>query len=48
MARVQEQHKQYERRLVIWLGITYALIAILSAALVLYAAVGVGWRPRHK
>jgi hypothetical protein len=32
----------------VWLMVTYVAIAIVSAALVLYAAIGVGWRPRRK
>jgi hypothetical protein len=40
-----EPHKHYERRLALWLGVAYTLIALVSAALVIYAAVGVGWRP---
>ncbi len=30
----------------IWLFVTYILIAIASAALMLYAAIGVGWLRR--
>ncbi len=43
-----DQHKRYERRMALWLLVTYVLIGILTAALVLYAAVGVGWRPRAR
>src|SRR5688572_2536211 len=43
-----DQHRRYERRMTLWLFVTYVLIAIVSAALVLYAAIGVGWRPRRK
>lgn len=46
--RGNEPHKRYERRMTLWLLITYALIGLLSAALVLYAAIGVGWRPRGR
>jgi hypothetical protein len=42
-----DRHRQYERRQTVWLLVTYILIGIVSAALVLYAAVGVGWRPRR-
>jgi hypothetical protein len=42
-----DQHRRYERRQAVWLFVTYILIALVSAALVLYAAIGVGWRPRR-
>jgi hypothetical protein len=40
-----DRHRQYERRQALWLLVTYILIGIVTAALVLYAAVGVGRRP---
>jgi hypothetical protein len=46
--RVLDHHRKYERRQAAWLLVTYVLITILSAFLVLYAAIGVGWRPRRK
>jgi hypothetical protein len=42
-----DAHRHYERRQAVWLLVTYILIGIVSAALVLYAALGVGWRPRR-
>lgn len=38
-------HRHYERKLVLWLAVAYALIGLMSAGLVIYAALGVGWRP---
>jgi hypothetical protein len=38
-------HKRYERKLVVWLAVVYTLIGLMTAALVIYAAVGIGWRP---
>jgi hypothetical protein len=43
-----DQHKAYERRMAVWLLVTYTLIAIVAAALVIYAAIGVGWRPGRR
>ncbi len=40
-----DPHKNYERKLAIWLGITYVVIALMSAALVVYSALKLGFRP---
>jgi len=40
-----DPHKRYERKQFIWLLVTYVVIAIMSAALMIYAALMSGTRP---
>jgi hypothetical protein len=35
----KQPHKRFERRLVLWLAVTYVAIALMSLAVMLYAAV---------
>jgi len=37
--------KDYERKQAVWLFVTYVIIAIMTAALMLYAALSSGTRP---
>lgn len=40
-----DQHRRYERRLALWLGATYIAIGLLAAALVVWSALKLGFRP---
>jgi hypothetical protein len=40
-----DPHRKYERRQVGWLVFSFAMIALVAAAIMLYGAWLAGWRP---
>jgi len=45
---VEDPHRRYERRQAIWLFISFAVIGLMVAAIMLYGAIQAGlWKPRR-
>jgi cytoskeletal protein RodZ len=40
--------KQYERKLVLWLALSYLLIALVAAGIMLWAALPLLWPARYR
>ena len=48
ISSTEDRHRQYERTQVIWLFVSFALIALMVVAVMLYGALQAGlWKPRH-
>ena len=48
MTPAPSQRKRYERKLVLWLALSYLLIALVAAAIMLYATLPFLWPARYR
>ena len=48
ISSTEDRHRQYERKQVIWLFVSFALIALMAVSVMLYGALQAGlWKPRR-